>query len=233
MGIPSGEEVIRIVRQQQPETLLSFSTGKDAIAAWLAIRDSFDAVYPYYLYSVPGLEFVEESLDYYERFFGVHIARYPHPSLHRMLNNFVFQPPERCTVIAQANLVSFDYEDIRQIMIDQNGLPEGTMVADGVRAADSPQRRMAIVTNGPISERLHKYHPVWDWKKDDLLACFKRHGVKLPLDYRMFGRTFDGLDLRFLVPIKKHRPKDYQRILEWFPLADLEIFRYEMAGGKI
>jgi hypothetical protein len=43
----------------------------------------------------------------------------------------------------------------------------------------------------------------------------------------MFGRSFDGLDLRFLVPLKKHRPKDYAKVLEWFPLADLEVFRWE------
>ena len=94
----TGADTIREVRAQQSETLLAFSTGKDAVAAWLAIREHFDAVHPYYLYIVPGLEFVDESLDYYERFFGVRIARLPHPSLHRMLNNFVFQPPERCAV---------------------------------------------------------------------------------------------------------------------------------------
>lgn len=58
----TGAETIARVREHQSETLLAFSTGKDAIAAWLAVRDSFEAVHPYYLYLVPGLEFVEESL---------------------------------------------------------------------------------------------------------------------------------------------------------------------------
>ena len=48
--------------------------------------------------------------------------------------------------------------------------------------------------------------------------------MKLGSDYKVFGRSFDGLDLRFLLPIKKHYPRDYQRILELIPLADLEIF---------
>ena len=102
----TGLETIAEVRKRQSETLLAFSTGKDAIAAWLAIREHFDRVHPYYLYLVPGLEFVEESLAYYERFFGVKIARLPHPSVHRWLNNFTFQPPERCAVIEQARLPS-------------------------------------------------------------------------------------------------------------------------------
>ncbi|MBW8464858.1 phosphoadenosine phosphosulfate reductase [Acidovorax sp.] len=228
----TGLETIKAVRERQPETLLAFSTGKDAVAAWLAIRDHFDRVHPYYLYLVPGLEFVEHSLDYYERFFGEKIARLPHPSLHRWLNNFTFQPPERCAVIEQANLPEFDYTDICRALIDDKGLQAGTLAADGVRAADSPLRRIAIKTHGPISKKQGKYHPVWDWKKQDLIDCFAHYGVKLPEDYKLFGRSFDGLDLRFLLPLKRHRPADYRRVLDWFPLCDLEVFRWEAAHGK-
>lgn len=227
MAALSGIETIRAVRAEQDKTLLAFSTGKDAIAAWLAIRDHFDEVVPYYLYLIPGLEFVDESLGYYEQFFGVRITRLPHPSLYRWLNNFVFQPPERCLVIEQARLPMFDYADVRQVMCEDKGLPLETLVADGVRAADSPMRRIAIQTHGSISKRLGKYHPVWDWRKADLVGAFRKAGVRLPEDYRLFGRTFDGLDLRFTLPLKKHRPRDYQRILEWFPLIDLEVWRYE------
>lgn len=228
----SGLETIARVREHQSETLLAFSTGKDAIAAWLAIRDSFEKVHPYYLYLVPGLEFVEESLAYYEQYFGEKIVRLPHPSLHRWLNEFTFQPPERCLVIEQAGLPNHSYMDIRAAMCQMRGLQSDMLVADGVRAADSPMRRIAINTHGPITWSQGKYHPVWDWKKADLIACFKQHGAKLPEDYRLFGRTFDGLDLRFILPLKKHRPSDYRKILEWFPMCELEVFRWECANGR-
>lgn len=231
MTVLSGAETIAEVRKRQSDTLLAFSTGKDAVAAWLAIREHFDRVHPYYLYLVPGLEFVEQSLDYYERFFGAKIARLPHPSVHRWLNNFTFQPPERCAVIEQAGLPDFDYQDIRQVMIEDHGLQPGMLVADGVRAADSPMRRIAIKTHGAISINQGRYHPIWDWRKADLIAAFRTHGVKLPEDYKLFGRSFDGLDLRFLLPLKKHRPADYRRVLDWFPLAELEVFRWERSHG--
>ena len=51
----------------------------------------------------------------------------------------------------------------------------------------------------------------------------------LPVDYHMFGRTFDGIDYRFLAPLKKNRPADYQKVLDWFPLAEMEVWRYERA----
>ncbi len=226
----TGAETIAMVREHQSETLLAFSTGKDAIAAWLAIRDNFESVHPYYLYLVPGLEFVEESLAYYEQFFGEKIVRLPHPSLHRWLNNYTFQPPERCLVIDQAGLPNHEYMHVHSAICDLRSLPDDMLVADGVRAADSPMRRVAIKTHGPITWSQKKYHPVWDWKKADLIDCFKRNNVRLPIDYRLFGRTFDGLDLRFILPLKKHRPADYKRVLEWFPLAELEVFRWENAN---
>lgn len=227
----SSQETIKQVRKRQNKTLLAFSTGKDAVAAWLAIREHFDEVIPYYLYLVPNLDFVEESLYYYEQFFGVKITRLPHPSLYRWLNNFIFQAPQNLAVIEDAELPQFDYLDIQKAMCHMYSLNKKTLVADGVRAADSPMRRVAINMHGSISYNQLKYHPVWDWKKADLLACFKKHNVKLSKDYQVFGRSFDGLDLRFLNPIKKHYPKDYRKILEWFPQVDLEIFRWEQANG--
>lgn len=227
MEILSGIETIKKVREGNNKTLIAFSTGKDAVAAYLSIRDHFDEVIPYYLYLIPDLEFVEDSLDYYERFFGVKITRLPHPSLHRMLNNFVFQPPERCAVIEQAGLPNHDYIDIRSAMIDKFSLDDRIMVADGVRAADSPMRRIAVSQHGHITWSQNKYHPIWDMKKDQLIDLLNKHNCKLSVDYKYFSRSFDGIDLRFLLPIKKHFPKDYQKILHWFPLADLEVQRYE------
>lgn len=227
----SGIETIKEVAKRQKKSLLAFSCGKDAVATWLAIREHFDEVVPYYLYLVPDLDFVNESIDYYERFFGTKIVQLPHPSVHRMLNNFVFQPPQNCKVIEQAGLPDFDYLDIQAVMCERYNLPKKTLVADGVRAADSPMRRVAINTHGSISYNQLKYHPIWDWKKADLIECFKKHNVKLAVDYKIFGRSFDGIDLRFLYLIRQHFPKDYQKILDLYPLADLEIFRWECANG--
>ena len=225
----TSEEVIAEVRAENPRCMLSFSCGKDAIGAHLAIRDHFDEVVPYYLYIVPGLEFVDEALEYYERvlFGGRRIIRLPHPSLIRMLNQYVFQPPERCQVIDDLDLYEHDYEDIADSIRLSCGLPENTMTATGVRAADSPIRYSHFKKRGAINRNRLTFAPVFDWNKERLLNAINASGVKLPVDYRLFGRTFDGIDLRFLYPIKQHFPRDYQRILEWFPLAELELYRYE------
>lgn len=224
----SGEEAIQTIRDLTDTCMLAFSMGKDSIGAWLAIKDRFERVEPFFMYLIPDLEFIEEALDYYESKLGSKIHRLPHPSFYRMLNNFAFQPPERCQIIEDAGLPSISYDILSEALMEDLGLNPGhTYTATGVRAADSPMRYMHFKKRGGVSWNRRAFYPVFDWNKERLLTEIKRAGIKLPIEYKWFGRSFDGLDLRFLYQVRKHAPRDYQRILEWFPLADLEIFRYE------
>ena len=100
-------------------------------------------------------------------------------------------------------------------------------VAVGIRAADSPMRRVSHAKYGPWRpDRI--VHPIWDWKITEVRAALARHNVTLPVDYQWFGRSFDGLDNRYLRPIRDNAPDDFATILEWFPLADLTIHRTDM-----
>ena len=222
---------IRAELALEPAVLLAFSTGKDALASWLALVDSgCETIYPYYLYYVPGLAFVEESLDRFEQHFGQRIARYPHPSIYRMLNNLVFQPPERLAIIEAARLPSPSYETMVDLIREDLGLPADTWVADGVRAADSIVRRTSIKVYGPMKVKSRKVSVIWDWRKAPVLARVAAAGLKLPPDYEWFGRSFDGIDHRFLEPLSRFAPADYRRVLDWFPLADLEMVRRRLGA---
>jgi hypothetical protein len=207
--------------------LLAFSTGKDSIGAWIQLRRHFDTITPFYLYLVPGLSFVEESLSYYENYFSTKIIRLPHPSLYRWLNNYVFQAPENCQVIDDMGLPDFDYQDIQRIIAEDYNLPAGLFTAQGVRAVDSLNRWASIKKHGPINHNKQTFYPIYDWNKETLLREIASEGIMLPVDYHMFGRSFDGIDYRFLKPIRDNYPQDYNKILEYFPLADLELARVE------
>lgn len=206
--------------------LLAFSCGKDSLAAWLALLDSGVEVLPYYLYPIPGLRFVEESLDRFEQEFGQRIYRYPHPSLFRWLNAMVFQAPERRPIIEAAGLPDLTHEETVQIIREEHGLPADTWVADGVRAADSPQRRLSMATHGPRKPKHHKVSAVWDWRKAHVMDRIASSGIALPVDYEWFGRSFDGIDYRFTEPLSRFAPDDFATICEWFPLARLDLVRH-------
>jgi hypothetical protein len=224
---PRGQKLLDLIRKDTDTVMLAFSRGKDAIAAWLVLREHGFKIHPMFMYGIPGLGFVERSLCYYEDFFQTRIIRVPHPSLYRKLNNMIWQPPEHFDIIQEAMLPRITYDDLRVSVAEDLGLPENQWIATGVRAADSPQRMMAVQRLGPIRKSTCTFWPVWDMNKATLIDLLKKHRVKLPEEYRFFGRTWDGLDVRFLWGIKKHYPLDYKKILTWFPLAELEILRYE------
>ena len=225
VGQPPSTEVRAKLAADGYPVLLAFSCGKDSIAAWLAMRDAgISQIIPYYMQYIPGLRFVEDALDYYENEFQTPIMRVTHPSLYRWLNNLVFQPPERCSVIEAANLPNFEYADVVRMIREEKGCP-AAWVADGVRANDSIMRRMSFTTHGVWKGNTRKVSTIWDWSVAEVRGCIERAGVDLPPDYEWFGRSFDGIDYRFLHPLSVHNPDDYQRVLDWFPLAELELFR--------
>jgi len=55
-----------------------------------------------------------------------------------------------------------------------------------------------------------------------------KEGLKLSAQW--MKRSFDGIHVGYLGPIKKNAPQDYQRILDWFPLVEAEVWRHERAG---
>ena len=227
-GTPlSGLDTIKRIAEETDTVLMSFSRGKDSLIAWLAIRPYFKNIIPYHLWLVPGLSFVDESLRYYEDFFQTKIISLPHPSFWRMINGFIWQPQERLLTIEAAGIPNYDYDQLNQVLIKQNNLPKNTFVCSGVRAADSPMRRSAINQYGSINWKRRYFYPVWDVNKAGLINAITTSGVQLPVDYELFGRSFDGVDYRFLTPLREHLPDDFQKVLDWFPLARLEIMRYE------
>lgn len=230
-GQPPSAEVLARLRAEGRPVLLAFSRGKDSIAAWIALRDAGIDVRPFYLYSIPGLmNFEAESLRYFEDVFATPIPVYPHPGLYRQLRNLVFQPPDRWPVIAAAQLPNLTHETVNAGVRADYGLPADTWVADGVRAADSIVRRGAIARHGAFRPGTLKVSPIWDHTKAETMALISGAGITLPIDYQWWGRSFDGLDYRFLGPLAEHAPDDFARILAWFPLADLELFRHAIAS---
>ncbi len=221
----SSEQLIDHIREKTDTVFLAFSTGKDAIATWLAIREKFTKIIPFYYYIVPGLEFVEHSLAYYESVMGCRIHRLPNPNLYRMLTSCVFQAPENVSIILNSSLENFTKENCIDYLREDYGYPDTAWTAIGVRAVDSPIRMISIKKHGGCNEKNQTFFPIWDWKKSRLIEAIEASGVKLPVDYHLFGRSLDGIDRRFTEPIKKHFPKDYARLCEFFPLIEADLMR--------
>lgn len=203
---------------------LSFSAGKDSVACWLQLRSLGVQVIPFYLQLVPGLEFIEQSLRYYEEYFQTHIYRLSHPNFNANLDLFEYQPPQALPIIDWLNIPIFDYADVEEGVRRTVQQPD-LWIAVGVKKADSMMRRLRTQPTVPHRKM---FHPLIDWTKSHVVEILRANRVKVPIDYKLFGRSFDGLYARYLVPIQEHFPADYERIKQWFPEVDLELTRLEV-----
>ena len=230
-NVPPSEAIIQTVAEKSGgQVVLAFSGGKDAVAAWIALKRAGVKVFPYFYYIHPHLEFVNRTIDYYEEKFGEKITRVPNSTVYRWWIDCTYATPEQVAPCMAASLPVFNAHDLQAGVIQHLKLPATTFTALGVRAADSIFRRTMFTRSGAINHKNKKFYPVWDWTKEEVRVEIFKAKLKLPIDYWLFGRSFDGLDYRFIAPVKKHFPKDYERLREYYPFIECELKRAEFAG---
>jgi hypothetical protein len=86
---------------------------------------------------------------------------------------------------------------------------------------------MSIDTYGAENINRKQFFPIFDWNIQQIEDCIKGANVKLPIDYKIWGRSFDGVQMSFLEGLRHHFPEDYKKVLEWFPLAEMDFLRYK------
>lgn len=227
----SGHALCDWVAERTDTVLLAFSGGKDAVAAYLRLKDHFDPakIIPFYQWG-PWLEFTQRTLRYYERelFDGRHIYRLPHSGYFAQLRCRNFTDPA-----ARNMLIAFDphrllYTEIYTAVAHLAGVTDRVpWVAQGVRAVDSQVRLTAARQHGPYNLTRRSFWPIWDVHKREHLAMLRAAKIKLAVDYKLFGRSFDGLDYRFTKPVRDHFPEDWKAITDLFGLAEVEHKRRE------
>lgn len=223
-GVPTSADLLDKLRDEGRPVILNFSRGKDSVALWLELAARQISVVAIHKSIVPGLRFVREDLDRWEQHFGQHIIDLPSENFFRMLNSFVFQPPERCAIIEAADLPTMTREQWDVLMREHYAEPD-TWILDGVRGSDSATRMMAMKRYGPVKAGKRRQSPIWDWTKREVMDRIARENLTLSREYEWYGRSIDGIRYDYLEPLRRHAPDDYQTVLDWFPLADLEIFR--------
>lgn len=211
--------------------VMAFSRGKDSVACAIALIEAGYDLYPVYYVIVPGLSFVEEALDYYERhlFHGRRVTRAMSPRILPHIHDGRYLPPH-LVPIAQATQDSLDFDDvdIQLMVVDHNGLPPDTMTAIALRASDNIMRRRLIALNGPVAVKKNQFYAIWDWTLPRCIETIRKAGIKLPADYQMWSRSFMVDVPDFMLKVKANYPADWKKMLEFFPLMEAIAFRAEM-----
>lgn len=230
------DELCQYIRDiSGPDVFCWFSGGKDSIACYLQLQKFFDRIHLCYGFGTwPIFDFIEDKLKEFEDRWQTKIWRVPYFFIFRGIVNDIYQPPSRRRVgercFTNRDLWSDESLSIQEVK-DWLDLPDA-FHGIGFRSNDSFVRRSTISKNGSVYYDDRRFFPVFDMGKKELLDLIEEAGIKLPVDYRMFNRSWDGFDYLYITEIKEHFPKDYETILRNYPLAKAEIKRVEFEHAR-
>jgi len=218
--------------------VLSFSAGADSIGALLRIKETetFDlsTALLYYFYYIPGIPFVDDYIDYFEDALGVKIIKLPSVRFLSDMSNYLYQTPLGAMAIADLQksrnyIPTTKTDKLEKILFENEGLSGETIKGIGVKRYDSFMRMKAMdrLEIHGINLKNRKWYPVWDYKDKDIINIIKRHRIKVPMEYQLFGISYENIDPRFLGPLVENCPKTMEIIKKYFPLCETMISRNE------
>lgn len=203
--------------------LVGFSGGKDSIVTLDLCMRYFDRVVPFFMYIVPGLEFQERTLQWYEKYYSVEILRIPHFEV----SNFMRYGSFRAFDLSVPIISITDEYNWMRLNTDI------TWIAAGERISDSIIRRAMIKNSGSIDRERARFYPIAYWKKKEVLGYIKKRKLKLPSDSKGLGFSFKSLDGKELAFVKKHYPEDYLKIESMYPYCGAAVERWKRYAGEI
>lgn len=220
-----------IAKESEGVCLLAFSRGKDSTCAWLWLRRFFKRIIPFHMASVPHLQFVDSSLEYYENVFQTKIERLLGLDACRGLSNLWYQPIEDEDEIDRMDLWNdYSIHNIADLVRDKYNCPNAWL-AQGISIYDSViRRKWQSFRRDEVSE----FYPCYDWKVDRVLSLIKACGVRLPDDYLMSNRTFhDCPNNRFMTRLPSTFPQDHEQCRAMFPFIDAVNARNEFRKMRV
>ncbi|MDR1582912.1 MAG: hypothetical protein LBS55_06570 [Prevotellaceae bacterium] len=226
----TSEQLCERIARDKKDVICSFSMGKDSIATYIQLKRHFERVHNVFYFMIPNLKFQRESLDYYEQKFGEKITVIPSPHWYTHLYKLMYQSPDRITAIDNwiydNKLYIPTYDQLFSAVKSALGLSQDTYVGTGVRMNDSLTRRLTIKKYGAENKKRKQFFPVFDWNIEKVKNEIRDSKIKLPVDYKIWGRTFDGLEMAFLKGLKDNFPQDYETVKFWFPFVEMDFLRF-------
>ena len=202
--------------------IVSYSGGKDSrCCAELCVR-AFKRVVFLHMYFVPGLQCIEDKLDFARQRWDAEIVQYPHWTVFQCLRSGVY-----CfNHWKEWKLPDFKLPDVYALARQDLGIE---LVVRGGKKVDSVWRRRMLAAKGNNKKVAD---PLRDWHKYEVLYYLAANKIPDP-DTEGGGITGVGLTTDAMCWLHDKYPGDYEKIVRVFPVAEAIIKRREWYGiGK-
>lgn len=206
--------------------VLHFSTGADSVAAFLKLRENGIEPILVYKYFIKDLPMVKNYIDYFEKKFDVHIYQFPSTLWANWIDNALFQLPIKARERFRNNIGKY-YLDYYDKDFFDNAIAEaigGDVVFHlGLRYTDGLRRYQHLMKHGCSFE--NKFYPIASFKVADIYDLLDKYDCKLPIEYGLWGISFESPRPWNIKLIKENCPMTYEMIKKQFPLFEADLFR--------
>jgi len=201
--------------------LLAFSTGADSLACLIRMLEWGMKPQLVYFEFLPRLYMVESYLRYVERFFGVVVHRLHSPLFFQFALNGLLQRPGVGMRVYKALRQRFSCPTTRQMNQWLLTAAPDAWIAIGLRVSDGIWRAKKLLDQGVTQPDRHEWYPVADCFRSDIVSIIAESGARLPVDYRLFGRSFESVRHSVADQLKVHCPRTWNQLRDYFPMINL------------
>jgi 3'-phosphoadenosine 5'-phosphosulfate sulfotransferase (PAPS reductase)/FAD synthetase len=222
MPVSTANDIINRVASVTDRVILFHSAaGKDSIVLLDLLSKRFREVLCVFMYFIKD-SYLDNYIGWAEsKYHNARFVKIPHFQLSVMMRNgnFGLKPDPKQKI--------FSLSMLADKMCEQHGIAWSCF---GFKQSDSLNRRLMLRTyelNG-LNEKTKRFYPLSEWMNSDCLTYINRHKLVTPIRYS--NEQSSDMDVgsgAYLTWCKKKYPKDFEKILETFPLCGALQFDYE------
>jgi len=202
--------------------VLHFSCGADSVACYLRLKEHGIKPILVYHYFLKDLPMVKNYIDWFEKKFNEKIFQFPSTLFSELFGRALYQYPvkarekfrNRIYGIVGYDLDRYSKEDFDKFLANAIG---GDVVFHlGLRYTDGLRRFQHLSKNG--CSHGNKFYPIASFQVKDIQDILEKYNCLLPLEYALWGLSFESPRAWNINLIKEHCPETYRMILDIFPM---------------
>jgi hypothetical protein len=166
---------------------------------------------------------VKNYIDYFEKKYNERIYQIPSTLWAEHIDNALYQEPVKAREKFRNNIASCGYEAYTKDACDaiiRDALGGDVVFHLGLRYTDGLRRYQHLQQHG-VSFK-DKFYPIASFQIKDIQEILEKYDCLLPLEYKLWGISWEAPRAWNINLIKEHCPETYRQLCAIFPMVGLE-----------
>lgn len=215
--------IIRRVRKETDTAVLFYSAGgKDSTALLDMLSKEFNRVICYYMYIIPKLDHIRPYIKWAEHYGNVEVREILHNQWDALKHEGMFCDADPTLKIRKIG-------EIEEMVREETGQH---YAFSGMKGVDGYMKRMRLkrfAKTEYITEKGMVY-PLAEWTNKEVLKYIELKNLIKPFRYSWYENSASQgfcIKLPILLMMQERYPRDFDKMLEYFPYCEKLLFDYE------